>query len=419
MISETCLLPSRPYALYPIPDPLMSKLVKRIPQVAVILEAGNKSTRDMLTGITNYARIHGPWALPIIEGKGRGQRLYQFDVWGGTGIIGLIQSPDVADYILKANLPTVIIDPEDEFQPPHPLSKLSTVSCDTEAIGRFAADYFMAMEFKHYGFVGEINNVHWSRYRGQAFQEQLQKAGFNCHVYGSPPNNEARDWALEHGRLSQWLKSLPKPIAILAGMDARGHQVIEACLNSGISVPYEVAVLGVDNDELLCESTFPPMSSILMDAKDVFFYAAEILDRLMQRKIRKKTDLRYGPKCVVTRRSTDPVNCVDKLVSQALDFIWINSGRPFNISHIAGMLDISRRTLEKRFREKVGTSISQEINRIRLEKAKSLLLTTDLSISEITALCGYNADSYLGILFKKKYGMTMTKYRQTHLFRDA
>ena len=276
----------------------------------------------------------------------------------------------------------------------------------------------MTLGFKNYGFVGEINDVHWSRYRGKAFREQLHQAGFSCHVYGSPPNNEARDWALEHGRLSQWLKSLPKPIAILAGMDARGHQVLETCLNSGISVPYEVAILGVDNDELICESTFPPMSSILMEAKDVFFYAAEILDKLMQRKIRKKTDLRYGPKCVVARRSTDPVNCVDKLVSQALDFIWINSGKPFSIDRMARMLDISRRTLEKRFREKVGSGISQEINRVRLEKAKSLLLSTALSISEITGLCGYNTDSYLGILFKEKYGMTMTKFRQASARND-
>ena len=90
---------------------VMSKLVKHIPQVAIILEVANKSTRDMLTGITNYVRRHGPWALHIIEGRGSGQRLCQFNTWGGTGIIGLIQSQDVADYILKANLPTVIIDP--------------------------------------------------------------------------------------------------------------------------------------------------------------------------------------------------------------------------------------------------------------------------------------------------------------------
>ena len=388
---------------------------KKVPQVAVILEVANKSTRDMLAGITDYAKVHGPWAMHIIEGYKTGQRLYRFNRWGATGIIGLIQTEEVADYILSANLPTVIIEPENYLPAEHPISKFSTVFCDTESVGIYAAEYLLGLGFKNFAFVGEIRNIHWSYGRGKAFRERLGQEGLSCFLYSKPHKQEESDWGLEIERMCIWLKSLPKPVAILAANDLRGQHVLEACMIAGISVPYEVAVLGVDNDELLCESSFPPMSSLLMNTKEVFYKTAELLDQLMKRKIRKKTLIAYGPKCIIARRSTDPVNCVDKIVSQALDFIWINSGKPLSINSIARELDISRRTLEVRFRDYTGSTILQEINRVRLERARSLLLTTKLSISEITSICGFSSESYLGKLFREKLGTTMSRYRESRM----
>ncbi len=195
-------------------------------------------------------------------------------------------------------------------------------------------------------------------------------------------------------------------------MDNRGRQVIDACAWAGINVPREIAVLGVDNDEDLCETTSPPMSSIILDAERASYEAAQHLDDLMRRATRKKKIIIYGPARVVSRRSTESTQIADSLVVRALEFITLNACSGIGVPDVVRHVGASRRLTEMRFREILGRTILEEILRVRTERVCTLLKETNLPIGEITGSCGFESESHLGVIFRKRFGCTMRDYRR-------
>jgi len=390
----------------------MSKILTKIPRVIVLLLSAFKVHRDCLRGIIRYARLHGPWEFHIIEGREAEQATLDFKTWNADGLIAYANNDEYCKTIQQANVPCIVIDPWDHRQDKFPLDQYNVVRCDSFAVGKAAADFFLRQKFHHYGYVSEAKNAQWSRERGQGFASQIQAAGFECHLYENHSPQEQNDWGLEQNRLKQWLLDLPKPIALLAAMDVRGRQVIEVCHSANLSVPYEVAVLGVDNDELLCESINPPLSSLLMTMEEACFEGAALLDRLMRKKeISSPTLVHYGPKEVVARRSTNPKIISDKLVIQALEFIEVNACVPVNVADVVKYLGVSRRSVEIRFHKELRHTILDEINRVRLEKVIAFLKQTNLSIAEISRITGYNDENYLASVFRKRMHMSMTDFR--------
>ncbi|MDR1485027.1 MAG: substrate-binding domain-containing protein, partial [Planctomycetaceae bacterium] len=221
-----------------------------IPKVAVMVETSRGYSRDLLRGILRYEVLFGPWELYATPGGRTEQQLPNLPAHGKKGIIAHITTPEIATQIINAQLPTVSVFPTDDI--PVVADKIRAygeIRCDSAAIGQLAANHLLERNFIHYGFVGELYNADWSIIRCNAFCEPIVKKGYKIHLYPTPLPKET-SWNVEQNRLSEWLRSLPKPVGIFAATDIRGRRVIEACHKIQIAVPDEVAVLGVDNDEL-------------------------------------------------------------------------------------------------------------------------------------------------------------------------
>ncbi len=402
-------------------SPARHSLQTRMPRVLLIFPTSIQTCRWMLSGILRYVHQHGPWELHIIEDRQGEQKLTQVQAWGGTGIIGYVHNKAHADAVLAAGVPAVIVDPLKAYLvPSHPLSRLSRVSCDSREVGHVAADYFLERHYTNFAFVGEINGIHWSRDRAEAFSERAAEHGCNCHVYPALTAREKNDFGVEQNRLCAWLKALPKPVAIMAAWDVRGRQVLDACMKAGVSVPQEAAVLSVDNDEILCETTNPPMSSIQMGAEEACYQAAQVLDGLMRGKgPRRKHVIAYGATQIVTRRSTEAIRIADPLVVKALEFIWLNVGAPMTVADVARHLNVSRRLLEMHARKTLGRTIHDEILRVRLDRAQSLLRDTRMTINEIADACGFAGPSHFGRRFQDAFHITPSAFRTTNRQKDT
>jgi LacI family transcriptional regulator len=384
---------------------------KKMPQVAVLLETSHGVSRAMLQGVFDYVRVFGPWSLQVAEGGSGDQRVPDLRRWKGDGLIARVPSDRVARAIVASRLPAVLINPADTYLAPrHPLAAYSRIQFDSHAIGALAAEHLLGRAARHFAYVGTPAAVNWSRWRREAFLERLAQAGAACDVYDTPAP-AALDWSAERPRLAKWLKRLPKPAAIFAANDSRGRQVLDACLMAGLAVPYEVTVLGVNNDPLICETAIPPLSSIAVDDQRAGYEAARLLDRLMQGQEKPGVAVRYGPTGVVERASTGDLHISDRLVIQALEFIRINAGLGIRVSDVAARVGVTPRWAESRFKLALGHSLHEEIHRVRMETARTMVQETDRPLTEIASRCGFRSASHLCKLFKASYGLTMSALR--------
>lgn len=383
-----------------------------IPQVALLLESSHEISRGMLRGILNYVRLNGPWVLHLDSGGADDQKMPDLSAWKGSGIIARIPNPTVAADIISADLPTVLIDPIDTYlAPSHPLSHCSRIQCDSQDVAQRAADYLLANDFKNFAFVGEPTGMNWSRWREASFVKQIKNADLHCDVYPGTPSDESVPWEIERPQMCRWLSQLPKPTAVFAANDTRARQVLNACLWANLPVPYEVAVLGVNNDVMICETSLPPLSSIAVDVEQAGFAAAQLLDQMMRHEVKTQQCLTYAPQDVVTRASSQRLQVSDPLVIRSLEFIRIHGGLDIRVSDIAEHAGVSVRWLEKRFSETIGRSVLAEIHRLRIETVRSLVSNTRLPFTEIAHRCGFTSANHLGVLFRKEFGTTMSKLR--------
>ena len=245
--------------------------------------------------------------------------------------------------------------------------------------------------------------------------ETVAKAGFRCVVHDRFTAKERRNWPDERERLVAFLRGLPKPTAVFAPMDARARLVLEACSIAGLLVPDEIAVLGVDNDSLLCESTVPTLSSIHTGGFRRGQIAAEMLDDLMHGREPRQRAVSQPPISVVTRGSTGYGAMSDPSISKAITFIRKHAREGgIDVGDIVRAAGCSRRYLELRFRSRLGHSIRDELLAERIDWVQTLLTSTNLSIGEITKRSGFVRESHLGLLFRKATGLTMREWRREH-----
>jgi LacI family transcriptional regulator len=330
--------------------------------------------------------------------------------WGGNGIIARVPSHEDAQAILNTRLPTILVGVADQWlAPENPLAKYSDLRSDSHAVGRMAAEHFLDKAFPYYAVVSEVIDHNWSRWRREAYVSQLAEAGFAVHIYH--PNEESGNWGIEQKRMRPWLRSLPKPIGLFTTSDARGRQVLDACQAEEINVPEEIAVLGVDNDELMCEVSNPPLSSIAMETVQGGYKAAECLNMVMKGKSRKRKTIFYGPLGVIARHSTEVFHVNHPLVSRSLQFISENATLCISVGHVVAQSGVSRRTLEMKFREVLGRSILEEINRVKLDKVRTALISTSLPIAEIAENFGFDNVAYMKKMLQREFGMTVQGFR--------
>lgn len=384
--------------------------MRNIPKVALLVETARGVGRELLRGIARYSRLHGPWSFHITPGDYK-QIVPKMKQWGGTGIIARIPDARAARAILRAGVPTIALGLTDEqMRPESPLSRLSEISSDPVAVSRLAADHLLERQFAHYAYVGSEDRG-WAKRRERTFDKYLAQQGFRPHIYRQPKRVQDRVWEREQDFLAEWISELPTPVGLFACDDDRGREVLEACTLAGLRVPADVAVVGVDNDEVFCDLSDPPLSSVSLNSEAAGYRAAEILDGMMRGRIRKPRRIVIEALGVVPRRSTQVIALEDEELATALQFIRHRNGRGISVNCVVQEVAVSRRNLEMKFRRLVGHTILEEIQLAKLERAKRLLLETPYPISKVAKIAGFGTATYFIQFFQKRVGKTPRKYR--------
>lgn len=385
-------------------------------RVALLIEASRGYGRGLLRGIARYVRAHDHWSVFYQECR-LGDLPSWLAEWEGDGIIARIESRAMARSILRKGLPVVDVR--------NLLPELGVPVADTDnrAIVELALEVFLRRGFRRVAFCG-FKGADYSDTREQHLVEAAARHGLECHVYqpSQPvfqPSSSSSSGTFEyeqHGLvyerdLEEWLQRLPHPVALLACNDIRGQQVLNACRRLGIAVPDDIAVLGVDNDRIICDLATPPLSSIDPNPARVGYEAARLLDAMMDGQPPPEGPILVPPARCVERRSTDVLAVEDPAVAEALRFIRHHGFEPITVEEVARQAGLSRRVLERRFRRIVGRSPKAEIIRVRLERARALLVHTDLPTAQVAEKAGFEHLEHFHVLFKKHVGQTPGQYR--------
>lgn len=283
-----------------------------------------------------------------------------------------------------------------------------------DADGKMAVEYFQSLGFKNMGFFG-VNKLSWSKGRCDSVKKYCAVNNMSLFVFNHETNLENINYKSHFSKLIKWLKSLPKPIGILACNDDFGQILINACSMAGIKVPYEIAVLGVDNDELLCNITFPNMSSIsrnlIQTASDICSSLAKMMDgNLIVPKI-----INTEPLGVVVRQSTDTIASDDQEVIKAIMFIRKNAHLPISVEEVVRETSIGKRRLYTRFKNVTGHSIHHEIQYTKLQRFKKLLKDSNLSVAEISYQMGFDDVTHVSRWFHGLEGISPTKWKNENI----
>ncbi|GAB5562441.1 MAG: DNA-binding transcriptional regulator [Synoicihabitans sp.] len=372
-------------------------------QVALIVETSNAYARNLLQGIVHYGREHAPWSLFLVE-QSRGQSAPEWVAnWQGDGIIARIENQQVADAVLASGLPAVDLS-AGRFAPSLPF-----IETDDQQIARLAFDHLAERGFTHFAFCGD-ERFNWSRERGKAFKKLVR--GRRGVMHPLPADLQDEDVSRQISLLEKWVTALPKPIGVFACYDIRGQQLLDACRNCSIAVPEEVAVIGVDDDDLLCQLAYPPLSSVQPNARLTGYEAAALLAEMMDGESREGVEKRIPPIDVTARQSTDILAIDDGLVVRAMRYIREHACDPITVRDLLGVVSVSRRILEQRFERAVGHSPHAEIVATRINRVKQLLLETDLSLETIAARTGFEHPEYLTVMFKREVGEPPGRFRR-------
>lgn len=374
--------------------------VRRRQRVALLIETSNAYARGVLRGVVSFIREHEPWSFYLFEQARGDDPPSWLNHWDGDGIIARIESRRIARAVLNSKLPAVDVG-AGRFA-----AGIPWVETDDQTIAQLAASHFLERGFEHFAYCG-ASGYHWSQWRHDHFVRILAGAGFDCHYFAPPAGRSER----QIRALEDWLRRLPKPIGIFASYDIRGQQILDACRNLGLAVPDEVAVLGVDNDELLCELASPRLSSVASDAHRTGYEAAALLGRMMKGEILGEMEIRIAPTGVCCRESSDVLATGDPDVVKAVRFIREHACESIQVKDVLRAVPLSQKALEVRFKHLLRQTIHQEIVRVKLDRVKQLLSSTDLTLADIAACAGFEHPEYLSVVFKRETEVTPGRYR--------
>jgi LacI family transcriptional regulator, galactose operon repressor len=380
-------------------DSTQNSIRKKRRKVALLLETSNEYARGIIKGIYGYIKEHDQWDVYLGE-YSRGEPNPEWLLsWKGDGIIARIENKAIADLINLCNLPTI------DASSANLVPGVPWVETDDKKIAQLALNHLRACGFKNFAFVG--SDFNWSKWRAGHYIDLLKEMGLPCHFL-----NLSIKLGVDQKNMESWLADLPKPIGIFTAYDQIGRLIIDASHKAGFMVPEEIAVIGVDDDPLICELCSPPLTSIIPDTYTTGYLAATLLEYLMEgKKVENLTHL-ISPLGIKKRRSTDSLAINDPYISKALHYIYehANSGT-FNINDILALVPMTRRVFEAKFLKMVGRTPYKELQKIRVNRLKELLGETDLNLLEIAEKSGFEHVSYMSYLFKRETGISPISYR--------
>jgi LacI family transcriptional regulator len=381
-------------------------------RILVVLEREAGYCSAVLRGIWQFSQNAAAGRNWILRGMNPRGDLSSAKSWNPNGIITGLETMAQAEGLLSFGRP--MIDVYDHIG--HP--KVPKVALDDEEIGRIAAAHLIERGLRSFGFVG--NPVHaYVRQRGAGFSHELARQGYDCVQLSEGVAEDA--WGIDWGMpgdsaLARWLAALPKPAGVFAANDDVGIQVTETCRGNGMSVPEQIAVLGVDNDQVFCASSRPKLSSIKTVPERVGFEAAALLAKAMSGRRPRSTMVRGAT--LVPRQSTDVLATKEPEVIEAVRWLRSNAHQPITIADLLRQIPVSRRTLEQRFRQVLGHTPYDELRHVRLSMAKDLLASTDLAIPQVARRAGFSSGEGLAHAFQAAVKQSPSAYRNQFRMRE-
>ena len=386
----------------------------------------------MIEGIASYSRLHGPWSM-YFEPQGLGAAPPEWlSTWDGNGILARIDDQVMADAVLATGLPAI------DLRGRLPDLELPFIGGNNESITRLAFDHLRDRGLRQFAFCGvPAGQMRTLDLRRAHFEQHVEAAGFSCSTYTgestgkskrrrSPSRQTAdagtpgipaadfgnRGWEDEQTDLADWVKSLPKPVGIMACHDPRGYQLVDACRRASVQVPDQVAIVAVDNDPVLCLMANPPMTSIDTDGIRIGYEAASRLHHMMIGETDSAAPMLLEPKKLIARRSSDMLAIDDPDIAKAVRFIRDHACDGVRVDAVVRHVAMSRSVFERRFKKFLGKTPKAELLRIQIERSRQLLTETDLGMAAIADQAGFSNEKYFSDAFFRQTRQRPTDFRK-------
>ncbi len=373
-------------------------------KIALILDYENFVERQVFEGIYEYASKIGTWdfftAQSIV-----GLSLGDLRQWKGDGVIGFIRDHDLANRVIESGLNAVNISlAASKFEIP-------SVRRDLDMSAARVGEYFLQRGYKNFAYYNMSKDPR-SCMTMPSYRQWLKSKGIGCHVFSQAKYMpKGGSWVTFQGKLMQWLQRLPKPVAIWCADDKFGARVLAAANQLQIEIPSQLAVIGCDNDPLVCLHTQPSLTSIEISWRTIGYRAAAVLDQRFQGRQVVPFEL-VPPDRIAERQSTDATIVNDPIVAKAVEYINEHACDPVYVTDVVEQLPIGRRQFENRFCAALKQSPNTYILRVRVRRVCQLLSDTDMSIGKIADLCGFQGHNAMDAVFGREMGLSPSKYRQ-------
>jgi LacI family transcriptional regulator len=382
-------------------------------KVLLLTDFSSGYSRSLLKGVVQYGKAHGPWAfyrMPLYFRELHGDEgvVKWAKQWGADAIIAQLRDVKV-ETLQKLKIPIIVQNYKDRYE------GISNLTGDYFGTGAMAADFFLRKGYKCFAYYGFKDAV-WMRERGEGFKSGAENRGYPVYLFDEGGMDEK--WIFNEERVRQWLMELPKPVALFSCDDSHAIQITEICKMSGISIPEEIAILGVDNDELICNISDPSLSSIELDVENGGFEAGRLLHQFIEKKKKPPVDIVIKPIRVVMRSSTERFAVSDKYIEGVLKYINDQYVSSLSVKDIVRLVPFSRRVLETSFKEEIGMTVYHYIQQVRVEKFCDLLVSSDLSLTEAATCSGFNDYKNVSRTFVRLKSMTPFQYRKKYRMKE-
>lgn len=379
-------------------------------KILLLTDFSSGYSRNLLKGIVRYSKEVGNWSFQRMP-------LYYRMLYGENGVVEwakkwqadaiIAQLTDVNIELLNdLNIPIIVQNYRDRNK------AVSNLTGDYFNTGVMAAKFFLNRGYRNFAFYG-FKGAIWSRERADGYSHEIEKQGYKLAVLEND-NKDKEEWSYNHTVLGNWLQSLPKPVALFACDDHFALQISETCNVHNINVPDDIAILGVDNDDLLCNISDPPLSSIVLDVENGGYNAGKLLHQLITKEITEPFNIVVNPLIIERRKSTEKYAVSDKNIRTILNYIEKNYANHLSVEELVKQVPLSRRVLEKKFKEETGESLYQYIQNYRIDQFTRLLITTDYSLFEAALQSGFENYKNVSRVFRKYKSLSPAEYRKRY-----
>ena len=377
-------------------------------KIILLIETSREFGRQLITGIARYSKFNGPWSF-YKEPLDLKSSVPHLKTWKPDGII--LRDTLLTKELIKLKIPIILAVHNSSFS-----KEVPVIRTDSYSIAKMASDHLLEKGLKNFAYCG-LDDCDWSKERKFYFNKLINEAGYITYNYQPPVKIKKIDWENEQQHVIKWIKNLPKPIGIFTCNDDRGQHILEVCKMIDLKVPEDVAVIGVDNDPMVCEISDPPLTSIALNVEAAGYAAAQLLDDLMSKKGNLDKRILVTPSHIFQRHSTDILAIDNKEVAFAMRYIMNNIRNKILVKDVVKVTSLSRRTLEKQFKKTMRRSICDQIRLIRVELISKILIETNMPISQIVSLFNFTEAEHISRYFKKIKGIGLREFRKQQHYR--